>query len=119
MTRYLIIIMVIVLSNVQLSYGIGLGDPVDRIKDQYKGKIIVQQQDYFGKPPRAGVILFNTKDLFGSNASIQQFYSTVRGLMPSDAKLTAAYSKKSQYLKELYVFKSKSLMKVPEIQSAM
>ena len=103
------------------SYGFRLGDSVSSIDVKYRGTFLAQEVDYFGDPPRAGAMIFNTKGLFGAapkdNPSVQQFFTGIRDMLPRDYILTSAYQNKSNYTKEIYLFKSSSLKNVPGIRS--
>ncbi len=104
-----------------VAYGFRLGDPISSIDVRDRGRIIVQQVDQFGNPPRAGAMGFNTKGLFGAapneNPSAQQFFSGIKEMLPKDYILTSAYQNKTNYTKEIYLFASNSLKNVPGIKS--
>lgn len=124
MTRHLLwaVTVTTMLLHVPIVYGFGLGDLVQEINAKYGGSIPVDKQDCYGNPPRVGALYFDTKGLFGSPPNMRplasQFFPGIRDLIPSDAKLTASYIRKSNYIKELYVFKSEQLKQKPGIKTA-
>lgn len=76
----------------------------------------------FGNPERAGQIEGNTKGLFGADPGAEsnkaEFYAGVQDLMPRDSVWQKSFVVEKPYKKEVVVFMSESLAKLPDIQSS-
>jgi hypothetical protein len=73
---------------------------------------------------RVGAIWGNARGIFGAgpgqSVTRKQFMSSIRSMMPKDAKLLAKYTKNNLgYLNEILVFNSNALKKLKGIESAM
>ncbi len=101
-------------------YAAGLGDTVKDVRTQYGAKVAIDDTYYtFSKPPRVARIDVDSKKFFGTMPAISEFVKGIKILLPSDAKLTAAYTKSSPTKKEIYAFKSASLAKLPNVKDAV
>ena len=100
-------------------YAAGLGDPVKDVRTQHGAKVSVDETYYvFSKPPRVARLDVDARKFFGAMPAIAEFAKNIKVLLPSDAKLTAAYTKSSPK-KQIYAFKSASLAKLPNIKDAV
>ena len=101
------------------AYAAGLGDTIKEVSDQYGGKVGFDDTYYvFSKPPRLSRIDVDSRKFFGALPTVTEFAKGIKPLLPTDAKLTAAYSKVSPK-KDIYTFKSASLAKLPNIKDGV
>ncbi|WP_173198838.1 hypothetical protein [Geobacter sp. SVR] len=118
-----ILMCVFIVQPTALVFAAGLGDTVKDVRAQYGAKVSLDETYYvFGKPPRVSRIDIESRKFIGAVPTVAEFVKSIKPLLPSDAKLTAARRKPAPWPNgkvEIYSFKSAALAKLPNIKDAV